>query len=209
MEILWHINIPWMGWNSFLALVPCLAIWAIFYTKHISLKILLSLIWLAFVPNSIYIMTDIIHFLPQWDAIDEHYRGILILQYILFFTLGLVAYYYSIHSFEKFIDPYVKRCQKKYARLKNIHSNWLIAVIHFLIALGVTMGRFLRTNSWQIITDPKRVVADLLEVFLSMELIIFMIAFGLGSEIVYHVMKEIVHHYHYNLHNLPKKMAHQ
>lgn len=197
MDVLWEINPSWMGWNSFLAVVPCIAIWLIFHSRGWGIKLLLCAIWLAFLPNSIYIMTDVIHFLPQWNSVQGNERFVLIIQYILFLGLGLYTYYYSVYSFERLITPHWEQVQKHFTRLKKISPHWVIVALNLLIALGVTMGRFLRTNSWYIITDPRRVISDLLKVFISAELLIFMLAFAAGSELVYHAIKEVLDHYHW------------
>lgn len=108
-------------------------------------------IFLAFLPNAPYLLTDIIHLirgigsgrLENWVAalvfIPLHMTAIL---------LGFEAYVISLLN----LNYYLKQHGAK---------AWVLPVellIHGLCALGVFLGRFIRLNSWDLVTDPLDVV---------------------------------------------------
>ncbi len=117
-------------------------------------------VFLAFLPNAPYVLTDIIHLIrgissgqiPIWVValvfIPIHTAAIL---------LGFQAYVSSILN----LAIYLKR---QGARA------WILPVeltIHALCAVGIYLGRFLRFNSWDLVVTPTSVVATTLNVLTS------------------------------------------
>ncbi|MGD1919530.1 MAG: DUF1361 domain-containing protein [Pleurocapsa sp.] len=133
---------------------------------------ILLLIFIAFLPNAPYILTDSIHIVelsqnnyPLWAIIL-----ILIPQYIVFISAGFVAYTISLINLDKYI---IDLAGKKYLIIVN-------AIIHLLCVIGIYLGRFERFNSWDLVTKPGTVILttaqDLLNVW---KLSSIAIAFGL------------------------------
>lgn len=155
-------NYVFLIWNLFLAYVPyfitaCLERRSQWVT-HKPLFTLLFLVWLVCIPNSFYIITDLYHLsdnhgggglrqAPQW----------LDLAMILSFAWnGLLLGVLSVRQMEKVLHPFLP------AR----HELFFLYPIMWLNALGVYIGRYLRYNSWDVITDPFRLFADIARIII-------------------------------------------
>lgn len=105
------------------------------------------IVYLAFLPNAPYLLTDIIHLI---EAIRSNYSvWVLILVFfplhLFAITLGWEAYVLSVINQSYYL--------KKIGARKYIF--WTELLTHLLCAIGVYLGRFLRFNSWDIITQPE------------------------------------------------------
>ena len=139
-------------WNLFLAFIPLTLSFYLF-----SLSATRSLIWwasllifIAFLPNAPYILTDSIHIIelsqgsyPSWAIIL-----VLIPQYILFITIGFEAYVISLTKLDNYL---VNLIAKRSLILVN-------AIAHILCVIGVYIGRFERFNSWDLVSRPRKVL---------------------------------------------------
>ena len=135
-------------WNLFLALIPLiLSFWLFRPLKSPSwIWWAICLVFLAFLPNAPYILTDTIH-IPEIMA-----RGyplsvvvlVLIPQYILFVWIGFQAYVISLMRLDNYL---ITQKQEKYLV-------WVNAASHGLCVLGIYLGRFERFNSWDLVTRP-------------------------------------------------------
>lgn len=139
-------------WNLFLAFIPLTLSFYLF-----SLSATRSLTWwasllifIAFLPNAPYILTDSIHIIelsqgsyPSWAIIL-----VLIPQYILFITTGFEAYVISLTKLDNYL---VDLIAKRSLILVN-------AIAHILCVIGIYIGRFERFNSWDLVTDPVKVL---------------------------------------------------
>ncbi len=113
-----------------------------------------SLLWwlgaclfLAILPNAPYILTDVIHFYDAVRAIDSAWTITLVIVpiYLIFIGIGWFAYVFSLINLGK----YLIKCQLiKYTYLAELS-------LHFLCAIGIYIGRFIRFNSWSLVTHPK------------------------------------------------------
>lgn len=167
-------NADWMGWNLFLAIIPLLLSVVLFRRFQPALPIVpaalparfRSPIWwlgvatfVAFLPNAPYVLTDIIHLIGdiQQGASLWLSAFILIPLYLVFILSGFLAYVVSLINVGFFLH-----------RVGWGHAIVAIELIlHLLSAIGVYLGRFLRFNSWNIVTHPhvlaRTVVDDLLD----------------------------------------------
>jgi uncharacterized membrane protein len=133
------------AWNLFLAAIPLLLSRSLLYQRRISFKAGLMLFgWLLFFPNAPYIITDIFHFkerspIPTWFDLllvtSAAWNGLI---------LGLV----SLMNIETFL---IRHFLLKQVRLFVIIS---LAAGSF----GIYLGRFLRFNSWNVITHPEVII---------------------------------------------------
>lgn len=154
---LFNQSTPRIIWNLFLAFIPLLLSFYLF-RPPVMRNILwwtLLLIFMAFLPNAPYILTDSIHIIelsqenyPNWAIIL-----ILIPQYILFICLGFEAYVISLVKLELYLTNYIAQ---KYLILVN-------AIAHSLCIVGVYLGRFERFNSWDFVTKPGIVLVTTLQ----------------------------------------------
>lgn len=141
-----------LPWNLFLAFVPY---WITgWMSGNMSIrknkfKLFLALgAWLLFIPNSFYIITDLVHFThirsaPKWFDL------------ILIFSFAWNGILCGIISMRRVETLIVSLRGKKF-------SVFLVFAVMWLCAFGVYIGRFLRYNSWDIITDPFSLAGEIL-----------------------------------------------
>ena len=129
-------------WNIFLAWIP-FAISSGFNklaNKAAWKQFLVLFCWLVFFPNGLYIVTDLIHLqiesrVPKWfDAILLFSASIA----------GLMMAFISLYRAEVYL---------KSGRFSKFRPLFIFLVL-FLGSFGVYLGRFLRWNSWDIISNP-------------------------------------------------------
>jgi len=145
------IILTFLIWNLFLAFIPYLASgWMQRNTdwNNSRLKFCVAFsVWLLFIPNSFYIVTDLFH-LGTFSMIPAWYELAVIFS---FAWNGLMLGVVSVRQVEKLIN----RSSSQRSRLLFIYP------IMFLNALGVYIGRYLRLNSWDILTDPFQLFKDI------------------------------------------------
>jgi uncharacterized membrane protein len=144
-------------WNLFLAFIPFALS---FYLFRLTARRnfwwwTFLLIFIAFLPNAPYVLTDSIHIL---ELSQENYPYwaiglILIPQYLLFICLGFEAYVISLVKLEQYLSNFIP---SKYLPTIN-------AIAHSLCVVGVYIGRFERFNSWDFVTKPKTVLSTTIQ----------------------------------------------
>lgn len=136
-------------WNIFLAWIP-FAISSQFYkmhTKKVWKQVLLFCCWLAFFPNALYIITDLIH-LQIESTVPKWFDALLLFSSSV---VGLILAFISLYRIEKYLQQSIN---KKILPV-------LIPVILFLGSFGVYLGRFLRWNSWDILSNPLQLLMSI------------------------------------------------
>lgn len=153
ISIFFNDYYQFMTLNLFLAYVPfelCLLL-NLFKPVHKyewPLFIIFALIFLFMVPNTLYMVTDLIH-LNQFTF--NFYRGLILVEWAYFTFLVsavLLALYLLILMFlemEKF-TPYLWL------------NRTIIIAMMFLNGLGIYIGRFLRLHSVYLINEPLRII---------------------------------------------------
>jgi uncharacterized membrane protein len=104
-------------------------------------------LFLAILPNAPYILTDIIHFYEAVRTLDSVWAITLIIVpiYILFIGVGWFSYVCSLVN----IDRYLQKHQL------DRYTSTIELSLHVLCAIGIYIGRFIRFNSWSLVTQPK------------------------------------------------------
>lgn len=160
------IKLRWLYWNLFLALLPfgfgiisaILLHFKKWYTFILALPFLCG--WLLFLPNSTYMITDLIHLdsssIINWDySYNADLKSWLAIIYLAGgIILGVVSGFISTH----FI--YKNTSLKKHPILKYLS----MLVLSALVGYGVYIGRFLRFNTWDII-HPRSLLKVLIQDF--------------------------------------------
>ena len=146
-----------LNWNLFLAFIP----WALtslvivkpkFQKSRLTLIVLLGP-WLLFFPNAPYILTDLFH-LRLKSSMPIWFDLILILS---FAWTGLLFGFFSLWDIEKLLRNFMKRT-----------SVIIISVgLLFIGSFGIYVGRFLRWNSWDILTEPFKLMYDIGDRFIN------------------------------------------
>lgn len=135
-----HYSFLFLFWNLFLAYLPVLFIKLIKPKTHKYLSFIFLMSAILFLPNAPYILTDLFHLkkalvAPLWFDL------ILI---VSFAVLGII---YFITSLELIL--YIIK------RNYNQKINAIAKPILFLACgYGIYLGRYLRYNSWDIISSP-------------------------------------------------------
>jgi uncharacterized membrane protein len=111
--------------------------------------VFLFVVWLLFIPNSFYIITDLFHLGPYY-TVPVWFDLVMILS---FAWNGLLLGILSVRQMEKMMQAY----------LPGKHELLFIFPIMWLNALGIYIGRYLRFNSWDIITNPFALAADIID----------------------------------------------
>jgi uncharacterized membrane protein len=137
------ISGAYLVWNLILAAIPFYLAWYISTARNFSAiaQNVLLLVWLLFLPNAPYIITDIVH-LPQHTS-SEPWLNIIVL--FSFALNGLLYGIFSILILKKQFLP---------ETIKPLVGTSVLLVISAISAFGVYIGRFLRWNSWSVLTHP-------------------------------------------------------
>jgi uncharacterized membrane protein len=180
-----QINMRWMTWNLFLAFIPlALSVWLFRFKRGRS-----WLWWLgfftfyAFLPNSPYLLTDVIHLIDDIRNIPSVWMITLVLipTYFLVIFTGFETYVISLIN----LGYYLHRIEK---------SKWIWKaelITHALCAVGIYWGRFLRFNSWDLVTQPDAVLTRGIEEIMGKQpLVIITITFLILTGL-YWLMKRI------------------
>lgn len=138
-------------WNLILSsLSPLLAWWLVRRVRQYGWlriqQIILTLVWLSFLPNSFYIITDFIHLRATYEA--SFLFDIIVLTS---FTLnGLIFGYISVFIVHKEL---VKRMRLR-------HTWYIVAGIFAVSSFAIYLGRFTRWNTWDILLKPAGLLFD-------------------------------------------------
>ena len=143
--------------NFILAFIPFILAFYLFKVSHHRSVLwwLLSLVFVAFLPNSAYVLTDIIHFIAAVKSpnISTAYLLLVLVPFnIIFLLVNFEFYVISI----QWADQYLKHLNQGFL------SKAFVPIIHLLAAIGVYLGRFQRLESSDIIHHPIIVFRDVL-----------------------------------------------
>lgn len=143
-----------MFWNLLLAWIPIfISTWLVKYlrthTWREPVAVGVSLLWLAFLPNSFYMISDLIH-LEQTGDIGMLFDVVLLMSFI---WNGLLAGFLSLFSVHKAL----------LARRPHFQAHVMIAGILLLNCFAIYLGRSLRWNSWDVLSNPGGLIFDVSE----------------------------------------------
>ncbi|SHK01167.1 DUF1361 domain-containing protein [Paramaledivibacter caminithermalis] len=164
------IRFAFLIWNLFLAWIPLLLSLAMNYidriqkysTKKTIYLLALGFCWLIFFPNAPYIVTDIIHLsnYNYYSIYNDAYSfsSSFIMWYdfilvMLFVFTGYILGHISLYSVHKIIEEKSTKVM-----------GWIfVFVVSILSGFAIYLGRFLRLNSWEIISSPVNLFKRILE----------------------------------------------
>lgn len=174
VKITQDIYLLFLIWNLFLGYIPYVLSSRIKSTVPGTFSFyLLFFGWLLFLPNSFYLLTDFVHL---------HHRNDL--QYV-FDVLLLTCF--SIAGFFSGISSLLHIHQLLEMKYSERKSRRLIAIICFLSSFGVYLGRILRFNSWDVLSNPITLFSSILNSFLNPETHRFTILFGTFILLIYSI----------------------
>lgn len=141
----------YLVWNLFLAWLPLLfALWLVrtlrtkLWSSWEALGI--SALWLLFLPNSFYMISDFIH-LRNIATVDLLYDTVM---FTAFIYLGLTLGFCSLYL----VHLELKR------RYNALRSAGYIGLVLLLASCAIYVGRDLRWNSWDVLTNPAGLLFD-------------------------------------------------
>jgi uncharacterized membrane protein len=139
-----------LAWNLALAWLPMLFALAAHAAHRASLPaaavVSLSALWLLFLPNAPYLATDIIHVGRTWEAVPIWFDLLMV---AAFGGTGLLIGYSSLYLIQSLVT-------ERYGDL----AGWTTAIAVFsLSSAGIYLGRVLRFNSWDPLTQPHAFVS--------------------------------------------------
>ena len=145
---------PDLIWNMILALIAYdAAVLTTISKKQKWLYPLLLVVWLAFYPNTFYMLTDLVHM--TWVG-DTLWNPVSMRLFMAFVPSILFGVYCGIESWN------ILRERWKW-------TWWLdmlvVAGLSYLSSLAIYIGRYDRLNTWDLVTRPQLVVQKLLETF--------------------------------------------
>lgn len=171
-------NIYWMTYNISLAVIAVVCGWLALKVKRPTFKLPLLILWLLYIPNTLYLLSDSIHFSQQLSKIQDADKISLVIQYSVLMLFGVISFASGVYPIEKLIK-----------------KTLAVVILQFVIAFGIVMGRVERTHSWEVFTNPIKVLNDALSVLTSLELMTFVIVTGIVANIIYFSLKLILIHY--------------
>ncbi|MEC4805522.1 MAG: DUF1361 domain-containing protein [Jaaginema sp. PMC 1079.18] len=153
-----RIHSGWILWNLFLAFIPLVLSFWLFQRQKIRRSLLwwvILAIFMLFLPNAPYLLTDIIHLIRATEA--GYYSTFVIALFIIpvhlsAIFLGFQAYTLSVMNIGFYL--------RKIGLRRFIIPTELF--VHVLSAIGVFMGRFQRFNSWDIVNNPDTIAYSLI-----------------------------------------------
>lgn len=135
-----RVTYVFLVWNLFLAVVPAVAAALFVRARSTFARIASFVVWLAFLPNAPYIATDFIHLRPR-PGIPLWFDIALLLSCA---ATGIFLAFTSLADVQGVISE----------RWGNgVAWSFSLAVL-VLCGFGIYLGRFLRWNSWDLITEP-------------------------------------------------------
>ncbi len=142
-------------WNLFLAYIP-FALSGRMEKKgrqQTTIRFLLSgLVWLLFIPNAFYIITDLFHLGISTDVPLWYDLALL----LAFAWNGLLFGILSVRHMESMFRAYFCKTSELV----------FVLPVMALNGMGVYIGRYLRFNSWDVITDPFRLAVEILNLLI-------------------------------------------
>lgn len=141
-------------WNLFLAWIPLVFAYELQRILRRKLwsswgALTFTILWLAFLPNSFYIVSDFIH-LHDFDG-NQLLFGVVVLSSLMLTGLWLgFTSLYLVHR---------ELCKRFSART----SGMLVALTLLVSSMAVYIGRDLRWNSWDLLFNPFGLLFDLSE----------------------------------------------
>jgi uncharacterized membrane protein len=149
-----HSFIYWyLGWNLLLAWLPLLFVVllrrSLEYHPWLALRPMIwTVLWLAFLPNSFYIVSDLLH-LQSVSTTDVLYDTVMMVSFMI---NGLLLGYISLYQVH----------QELKKRLNSATwTNGLISLSLVVCSFAIYLGRDLRWSSWDLIVNPQGILFDI------------------------------------------------
>lgn len=169
-------NLSWIFFNVFLALVPMVLTLILRKKLHPFFRALIVVAWFLFLPNSIYLVTDIEYLPNQVLNVGMGEQAVLFIEYAFLVFFGITSYMFSLEPVDMVLRTF--QIGKKAGRI-------FYVLLHILVAFGVVMGKVQRTHSWYVFTQTERVGRDIANTLSSQNLMWWVVFCAIVINIIY------------------------
>lgn len=139
-------------WNLFLGILPL--VFAIMLAVRLRQRrwsewsnVVLGLLWLGFLPNSFYLLSDLIH-LKNTGEVSLLYDAVLFCSFIFNAYVAGFLSVYLVH-----IALQLRKDTRRYAHL-------VIGLVFLACGFAIYLGRYMRWNSWDVLVNPFGLLFD-------------------------------------------------
>lgn len=180
--------ISYIIWNILLGIIPFFLGYAIFRLQKIKDKfkqiyqLIIFFIWLAFLPNVSYILTDMRHingFCPNTITDICVNNAWMIAFFFLYGLVGWILYFYAMEQMIVFIK---RNISKKL-------SYYFPIIIAPIISLGLLLGLVDRLNTWDVIFRLNLVFSSALTYITVFDNFVNLLVYTFALLIIYYVGK--------------------
>jgi uncharacterized membrane protein len=143
--LLWNLVLAWVPLGMVLILRERLKIsrWLTWQ------NILLVVLWLGFLPNSFYLVSDLIH-LRVTGEVSILFDAVMFMSFIF---NGFVAGFASVYIMH----------QMMLKKIDKIQTHCFIGLVFLACSFAIYLGRDLRWNTWDILVNPAGILFDVSE----------------------------------------------
>jgi uncharacterized membrane protein len=141
-------------------------------------------VFITFLPNAPYLLTDIIHLIRATGSgqISPWAIALVVIPiHVAAILLGMEAYVISLIN----QGYYLKHNGAKQ------YIFWGELIVHALCAVGIYLGRFVRLNSWDLVTDPSNVVLTTFDTLTAKRPVLVMMVTFVVLTVLYWMMKQL------------------
>jgi len=139
-------------WNLLLAWLPL--VFAVLLVRGLRIRrwlswqnILYTFLWVGFLPNSFYVVSDLIHVHPTGEIN-------ILYDVVLYVTFIFNAYLFG------FLSLYIIH-RELLRRLSYRRAHVMVILITFASSFAVYLGRYLYWNSWDLLVHPFGILFDI------------------------------------------------
>lgn len=142
----------YLSWNLFLAWVPLVLAARLMYVLRVKAwssweALATSFLWIVFLPNSFYLISDFIH-LQEVQPANVLYDSVM---FTAFVTTGVILGFSSLYL----VHWQLRR------RLSERGAGLWVCIALLFCSIAIYMGRDLRWNTWDILVNPAGLLFDL------------------------------------------------
>lgn len=152
------IEFDYLIWNLFLAWIP---LWLTFWLVRVLHRklwssweaLLVTVVWLSFLPNSFYMISDFVHI----QQVSEASVLFDVVMFTSFIFNGVILGYMSLFLIH----------QELLLRLTKRSANTIIGVVLAVCSFAIYLGHDLRWNTWDVLSNPGGILVDVSNHFLN------------------------------------------
>lgn len=147
--MLWNLTLAWAA--------PLVAWWLVLRLREHRWRtwpnVLLSVVWLGFLPNSFYMVSDLIH-VQQTGEVSIIYDAVLFTSFIF---NGFIAGYLGLFLIHR-------ELLKRYTTMR---TYTLIGLVFTLSGFAIYLGRVQRWNTWDALFSPAGLIFDVSDIVIN------------------------------------------